>query len=66
MGIQPAKLKVGLGTGHEEGTELRQRIEPSETDIPAIHPGCSHHVLSRLLFVYMMINYHADPIGYAA
>ena len=28
MGIHPTKLKVGLGTGHEESTELRQRIEP--------------------------------------
>ena len=37
MGIQPAKLTIGLGTGHEESTELRQRIEPGEINIPAIH-----------------------------
>ena len=39
MKIEPSKLKVSFGTGHEEGTELAQIIEPSEINIPAIQLG---------------------------
>jgi len=37
MGIQSTKLNVGLGTGHEESTELCQGVEAGKINIPAIH-----------------------------
>lgn len=58
MGIKPAKQKVGLSAGPEEGAELRQRIEPGEINIATVHnfvvSTISLYTLPKLVHMYQI------------
>jgi len=55
------KLKVGLGTGDEEGTELCQGIEAGEIDIAAIHDvvgaGLWDQIIKNVHIMHFAVRY---------
>ena len=61
MGIQPAKLTIGLGTGHEESTELCQSVELGEIDIPTVHDiegaRFRDQIIQDIYIMYFAVGY---------